>query len=203
MSSKGKIDPEFSEELVAHRQAIYHYIRSIVREPAEAEDLTQDTLLRAYKKLPTLKDPTRLLSWLYRIATNACRDRIRQTARRDRPHSLDVESNAAAASTVAETVADDAPRLDKVMEREEMSECVQDYLAKLSDSYRAAILLHDAEGLTASEIATLLDVPLSTVKIRLHRARNKLRTALGEGCTFSNDERGVYVCEPKSKAPKK
>ena len=59
--------------------------------------------------------------------------------------------------------------------------------------------MHDCEGLTGPEIAEMLGAPLSTVKIRLHRARKKIRTALEAACTFSCDERGVYVCEPKPK----
>jgi RNA polymerase sigma-70 factor (ECF subfamily) len=78
-----------------------------------------------------------------------------------------------------------------------MSACVQRYVVNLSDTYRAAILLHDCHGLSGPEIAAVLDVPLPTVKIRLHRARERLRAALESGCTFSCDERGVLVCEPK------
>ena len=84
------------------------------------------------------------------------------------------------------------------MEQSEMSACVQKYMAGLPDSYRAVILLHDAEGLTNPEIAEMLGISLATVKIRIHRAREKLRVALGQACSFSADERGVVVCEPKS-----
>jgi len=76
-----------------------------------------------------------------------------------------------------------------------MSSCVQDYIAALSESYRAVILLHDVQGLTNPEIAEMLDLSLATVKIRLHRARRKLRAALDTGCSFENDERGVKICE--------
>jgi RNA polymerase sigma-70 factor (ECF subfamily) len=78
-----------------------------------------------------------------------------------------------------------------------MSACVQGYLNHLPDSYRAVILLHDMEGLTASEIAQLLGESLPTVKIRLHRARQKLRSALQSDCAFSHDERNVLTCESK------
>jgi DNA-directed RNA polymerase specialized sigma24 family protein len=59
------------------------------------------------------------------------------------------------------------------------------------------LLLHDADGLTADEIASLLQLPLTTVKIRLHRARRKLQAALNNACAFGRDEWGVFVCEPK------
>jgi RNA polymerase sigma-70 factor (ECF subfamily) len=184
-----------SESLATHRDAIYRYVLGIVRDPPVAEDLTQETLLRAHRKSSTLDDRSRLVPWLYRIATNICRDRFRQASYRQRPGSLD--SDEASDESPAQHVADSAPRLDKVMEQKEMSACVQGYLAGLSDPYRAVILLHDAEGLTNPEIAEMLDVSLATVKIRLHRARAKLRDALDRACSFSADERGVVVCDPK------
>ena len=70
-------------------------------------------------------------------------------------------------------------------------------LFDLPDDYRAVMLLHDVEGLTNPEIAEMLDITLATAKIRLHRARVKLRDALNDACSFSTDERGVVVCEPK------
>jgi len=186
-----------SELVATHRDPIYRYVLSVVRDASSAEDLTQETLLRAHRKLKSLDDVTRLVPWLYRIATNVCHDRFRRASRRHRAGSLKSDVESAAAEDLAQTVADPAPRLDKVMEQKEMSSCVQDYLAGLSDSYRAVILLHDAEGLTNPEIAAMLGVSLPTVKIRLHRARVRLRDALARACSFSTDERGVLVCEPK------
>ena len=191
------VSPDLSESLTEHREAIVRYIRGIVRDEAEAEDLTQETLLRAYNKLSTLEDPTRLVPWLYRIATNVTHDRFRQAAYRHRPLSLEEDSGAEGETARLKIVPDDSPRLDKLMEQREMSSCVKDYIEDLSDSYRAVILLHDVQGLTNPEIAEMLGVSLATVKIRLHRARSRLRVALGEGCSFSHDERGVQVCEPK------
>ena len=152
--------PVVSEQMASHREAIRRYIRGIVREDAVAEDLTQETLLRAHQKLATLEDPDRLASWLYRIATNLCHDRFRQLPARDKMRSLDDEAGRPPDLT------DGGPRLDKVMEQKEMSSCVQRYLADLSDSYRAVILLHDEAGMTNPEIAEMLGVSTATVKIR-------------------------------------
>jgi RNA polymerase sigma-70 factor (ECF subfamily) len=90
------------------------------------------------------------------------------------------------------------PSLQKAIEREEMSACVQRYLNRLADSYRAVILLHDMHDLTAPEIAQLLGESLATIKIRLHRARGKLRIALQAGCEFSYDESSTLTCESKT-----
>lgn len=171
-------------------QRIFRYIMSMVRDTAEAEDLTQETFLRAYQRRDSLRDEGAQTAWLYRIATHVCLDRLRQYARRSPKESeADLDD-----LDVAEP---DAPSLQQTLERDEMSECVQGYLNRLSDRYRAVILLHDMHDLTASEISQLLGESLATIKIRLHRARRKLSLALGGGCNFSHDERDVLVCESK------
>jgi RNA polymerase sigma-70 factor (ECF subfamily) len=171
-------------------QRIFRYIMSMVRDTAEAEDLTQDTFLRAYRRRDSLRDEGAQMAWLYRIATHVCLDRLRQYARRSPQESqTDLDE--------LEVSEPEAPSLQQTLERDEMSECVQGYLNRLSDPYRAVILLHDMHDLTASEIAQLLGESLATIKIRLHRARRKLSLALGTGCDFLHDERNVLVCETK------
>ena len=187
-----------TQSFADHRAMIYRYVLGILRDPPVAEDLTQETLLRAHRKLTTLDDPDKLVPWLYRIATNVCHDRFRQASRHRETVSLDTDAEDLSEDSPVRILNDPAPRLDKVMEQTEMSACVQEYLAGLPDSHRAVILLHDSEGLTNPEIATMLGVSLATVKIRLHRARGKLRDALARACAFSTDERGVTVCERKS-----
>jgi RNA polymerase sigma-70 factor (ECF subfamily) len=87
--------------------------------------------------------------------------------------------------------------LESALERSQMSECVQGYLAALPDDYRIAILLHDSHGLSNPEIAELLGCSLATTKIRVHRARAGLRKTLASACSFEIDERGVLVCDPQ------
>ena len=186
-------ESEAARLLGDHRDAILRFLLGLARDPAEAEDLTQETLLRAHDRLASLEDEAKLLPWLYRIAGNIARDRFRQPSWRRRPEPLETE-----ASEEALPVVDAGPRLDKVMEQREMSDCVRGYLEGLSEAYRTVILLHDVQGLTNPEIADLLGISVGAVKIRLHRARGKLREALDQGCEFSRDERGVRVCEPRS-----
>lgn len=173
----------------ADYQRILRYITSMVRNREEAEDLTQETFLRAYRSRDALRDEGAQTAWLYRIATNTCLDRLRQYARREPMESeSDIEE-----MQVAEA---NAPSLQKVIEQDEMSECVQGYINRLPDNYRAVILLHDMHEVTSPEIARLLGESLANVKIRLHRARVKLRGALRAGCEFSYDERNVLTCDP-------
>jgi RNA polymerase sigma-70 factor (ECF subfamily) len=171
-------------------QRIFRYIMSMVHDTAEAEDLTQDTFLRAYRRRDTLRDEGAQTAWLYRIATHVSLDRLRQYARRAPKESYDDIDQ-------VDIPEPDAPSLQRSIERDEMSGCVQSYLNSLPDSYRAVILLHDMHELTASEIANLLGESLANVKIRLHRARIKLRAALEAGCEFSYDEVSTLTCESK------
>jgi RNA polymerase sigma-70 factor (ECF subfamily) len=168
---------------------IFRYILSMVRDTDEAEDLTQETFLRAYRSRDSLRDEGARTTWLYRIATHVCYDRLRQHARRA-PAESDTDLDQ------VEVAEPDAPSLQQVIEQGDMSGCVQSFLNRLSDNYRAVILLHDMHELTASEIAQLLGESLDNVKIRLHRARGKLRIALQAGCDFSYDERNVLTCDP-------
>lgn len=182
----------------AYHARIRGYVLGIVRDPAEADDLTQEVFLRAHRKLPALQDPNAVLPWLYRIATNVCYDRFRQRSRRPRLDPRDV-NDAAAAGGIPAT--GDGATLDRVIVRSEMSACVRGYLEGLSDGYRQVILLHDLQGLTNREIAETLGVSVDTVKIRLHRARRTLRAVLAAQCDFSRDEQNVFVCDPAPPHP--
>lgn len=126
------------------------------------------------------------------IATNVALDRLlRRTPPTVPLHELAV-GQAEAAATKEE------PRLSQLeaaLDRSEMSECVQTYLETLPDAYRVAILLHDGHGLSNLEISKLVGCSLATAKIRVHRARLRLRAALAAACDFGLDERGVLVCD--------
>jgi RNA polymerase sigma-70 factor (ECF subfamily) len=195
MSQSDSIKPLDSSTLFAeYYQRLYRYTLSLLHDPAEADDAVQETLVRAYRRLESLRDWNALTTWLYRIATHVCLDRIRQRAR-------DKTIGAVDNADEFDLVEADAPSLEQIVERSDMSACVQRYLEGLSDSYRAVNWLHDLDSLTGPQIAEILGVSLATVKIRLHRARVRLRAQLEAGCAFGHDERDVLVCEPKSAAP--
>ena len=178
-----------SDQLERHRGPVTRYLRYLVRNAAEAEDLAQEVFLRAHRQLPALRDAAALQSWLYQIATHVSIDRMRQRAK-----ALARESNAPVEEL---PVADQRrPSPLTVIQQDEMSACVQRYVADLGDGYKAVLLMHDSDGLATNEISQLLHLPLTTVKMRLHRARRKLQAALESACEFERDERGVFVCEP-------
>ncbi len=173
-----------------YRTRIARYIPYVLRGEEEAEDLTQETLLRAFQQQANLRDPAAVEGWIYRIATHICLDRLRQR-KRTSGHHIQLQ-------------AEELPIIDRVqpspfaiIQQSEMADCINRYVSDLKDGYKAVVLFHDADGLTSEEIATLLHLPLTTVKMRLHRGRQRLKAALNSACEFGHDDRGVLICEPK------
>jgi RNA polymerase sigma-70 factor (ECF subfamily) len=190
--------PLLSSAAVAeqYRPAMLRYLRRLAGDPVLAEDLTQETFLRVHQHLAELHDPAALEGWLYRIATNVCHDRFRMLDR----HLLPLEGGEQ--GDIEGPLPGEA-RLwpDQLVDQHAMSACVQRFLTCLPEQYRSVLLLHDLQGCTDPEIAAQIGVSLHNVKVRLHRARAKLKTALAGGCDFSHDEQGVLVCHPKASAP--
>jgi RNA polymerase sigma-70 factor, ECF subfamily len=183
--------------------ASYHapirgYIRSMVHDPVEADDLTQDVFLQVHRKLGSLRDPDAVVTWLYRIATHISYDWFRTLSRLPRTEPLEAEEQSG--TGFRGDIADQL-RLDRVLEQDEMSACVRRFIEDLSTQYQQVIFLHDLEGLSNPAIARMLGVSLQAVKIRLHRARRKLQHALSTHCDLSLDEEGVLVCEPRAGGP--
>ncbi len=174
-----------------YHDRIYRYVLRIMRNPGEAEDLTQDIFVRAYCRRDSLRDQQALVAWLYRIATRVCLDRLRQ----HKPEfSLEGETDG---NLTAGASSPHSSALE-IAERTETSECVQRCLQFLPDRYRAVIILCEIYSLTAAQMASVLGENLTTVKMRLHRARRMLRRVMECGCAVSNDCHGVPVCQPKS-----
>jgi RNA polymerase sigma-70 factor (ECF subfamily) len=173
-----------------YHDRIYRYVLGMVKNSAEAEELMQDTFLRAYRHGDSLRDPEAVRGWLYRIATHVCLDRLRQR----RPL---VSLNSEEDEDRVKPPVSQSPSPLEVSERKETSACVQRCLDFLPDKYRAVVLLHEAHSLTAPEIAELLGLTVTTVKIRIHRARRKLQKVMECGCLLSEDEQGTPTCRPK------
>jgi RNA polymerase sigma-70 factor (ECF subfamily) len=137
---------------------------------ADAEDVVQELYARAWQKLPSLQKPEASVAWLLTMCRRACVDRLRARPRYER--SVDEE-----ATTAAALVAPDAPA-DEVLKRRETKELIARALAELDDDQRAVVVLRDLEGMSAPEIAALLDIPVGTVESRTHRGRGTLKKIL-------------------------
>jgi len=173
-----------------HHERIRRYVLHLVRNATEAEDLTQETFLKAHRCIESLNDLGAVRSWLYRIATHVCLDRLRQ-------HKAQISLDGEEGAQCVQSIAAVSPTALEAAERKDTSECVQRCLQFLPDNYRAVILMHEVYSLTAKEIASLMDENLTAVKMRLHRARRTLKMVMECGCAVSNDACGLPVCQPK------
>ena len=169
---------------------IHRYLERMVGRD-DAEDLTQEVFIRTSRALPQFRGDSTVSTWIFRIATNVAYDRLRSRSSRSRCETS-LESGP--------PVVDRAPSLDKRVVRGEMNECIDKYIEELPTGYRAAVVLSEHEGFTNQEIADALGVSLETVKIRLHRARARLRKELGDGCSLYRDDRNELACEPKPRS---
>ena len=160
---------------------LYGAARRMTRNDAAAEDLVQETYLRAYKGFDRFTEGTNLRAWLFRILTNLFINEYRR--RKRRPEEVDLGDTDTLYLYRGLGGADSA-RLARSAEDELLdgltSSEVRDAIEALPEGYRVAVLLADVEGFAYKEIAEILDVPIGTVMSRLHRGRKRLRQTLQE-----------------------
>ena len=164
-----------------HTDSLYRFARSLVRDSAAAEDLVQETFLRAFEKRHTFRGDASPATWLHRILHNLAIDRSRRLG----PELLTAE--------VEERWRDDAYTVDSetVIERAQTREELEDALIRLPFLYRAAVVLHDIEDWTARRIAETLGIGLPAAKQRIRRGRMMLVTALAQGAERRAAHSGV------------
>lgn len=153
----------FTRIFEQYNSRIVNYIYGLVHDRELANDLAQDSFLKAYKALPRMDDDLRLLPWLYRIAGNTAFSALR---RRKLIRWLPLLSDGIAATNTDGHVVE--------------AEAVARALAKLPSKYAAPLLLHSHEGMSCPEIAEILGISTGAVKTRLFRAREAFRLAYGE-----------------------
>jgi len=170
----------FEKLVQPHFDRLYRLAFRLTGRKAEAEDLFQELLLKAFGKLDDLVTIEEPGSWLSRVMYNLFIDEQRRFARR-RMHT--VEEGFLPAGGIEEFAGTDSPERDQ-QQLEKMRQ-LDAALGQLSDEHRLVVLLHDTEGYKLEEIHLLIDIPVGTVKSRLHRARARLREILTENGTFS------------------
>jgi RNA polymerase sigma-70 factor (ECF subfamily) len=172
---------KFSDEAMEFMPSLYSAALRMTRNPADAEDVVQETYLKAYRAYGSFQEGTNLKAWLYRILTNTFINSYRSKKRRPEQTELDdVEElylyrrlgglEGAAAGRSAE---------DEVLDLFTEGE-IKDALEALPEQFRLAVLLADVEGFSYKEIADILDIPIGTVMSRLHRGRKALQKTLFE-----------------------
>ena len=152
-----------------------------------AEDITQETFVKAYFKLDTFRQESKMYVWLYKIAYNIFIDFKRKKTNQN--ISGDNEQ-------LVLNLKDTGKDMLKEVEQKIMSDCVQSKILLIPENYRAPLFL-DMQGYNNREIAEILSCSLDNAKIRLHRAKNKMKEILGRECSFYYDERNVLCWIPR------
>jgi RNA polymerase sigma-70 factor (ECF subfamily) len=183
----------FSEQVEPFMDALYGAAMRMTRNPADAEDLLQETFLRAYRGFPRFTEGTNLRAWLYRILTNTYINTYRARQRRPEQTELDEVEDLYLYRRLGGLEAASLGRSaeDELMDRFTEAE-VKEAIESLPENYRIAVLLADVEGFAYKEIAEMLDIPIGTVMSRLHRGRKALQKSLH---TFAA-ARGLASADP-------
>ena len=170
---------QFSDLAMEYMSALYTVALRMTRNHADAEDLVQETYLKAYRAFGSFESGTNLKAWLYRILTNTYINTYR--AKKRRPEIADVEDvedlylyhrlSGNSSASLGRSAEDEA--LDRFTDTD-----VKAAIESLPDSFRIAVLLADVEGFSYKEIAEITEVPIGTVMSRIHRGRKALQKAL-------------------------
>ena len=167
---------------------LQRYLERLTGSHSTAEDLLQETLVKIARGLPGFEGRSSVKTWAFSIATRVATDYFRRPEFKVKIVDID--------ETVNLTVSD--AEIDGQVVVEEMTDCVRGVIDGLPGDYRAALVLHDLEGLTAAKVAEVVGCSLANAKIRIHRARRRLKQALESECTFYRGKDDVFRCDRKT-----
>jgi len=175
-------DPAAFEEFVKrYGDRIYGFGLRMCGEREDARDIVQETLIKAFESLKKLHEPRALRSWLYRVASNACLMKRRKGKFEPKRELSLEELMPPSAENARFEVPDLSASPDRAAEAAETRGLVREAIRALPPGYRIVLLLRDIEQLSTREVAQALDLPETTIKMRLHRARLEVRRYLEHG----------------------
>jgi RNA polymerase sigma-70 factor (ECF subfamily) len=168
----------FRELLEGYRDRVFNITYRMLGNRAEAEDVAQEVFITVFKTIDSFREESKFSTWLYRVAVNHCKNRIKYLARRhDRDRDeLDETSHQANGAIANVVVRMSQP--DRALEGVQMEVILQKAIESLDDDHRIVVVLRDVEDLSIEEICEITGLPDGTVKSRLHRARLALRKKL-------------------------
>lgn len=175
-------DPQALTELILGQQHyVYSIAMSVLHQPEDAADLTQEAFIRLMRVLPQYSGESRFTTWLYRLVVNLCRDELRRRGRQVQLAPT-IEDGDEQTLNPLDAVADDDRAADplRALGDNELRGAVRKALTQLEEHYRLALTLYYFEDLKYTDIAEILDVPLNTVKSYIRRGKERLATLLDE-----------------------
>jgi len=164
----------FHEIVRRFERPVLSLIVRMVRDPTVAEDLAQETFVKAYRHLDRYDPRRKLASWLFKIAHNTTFDHLR----RKHPETVPLEAEDGDEETWEVLAAPEITEPDRLVESAEAMAALEEALGTLAPRYREILLLRFREGLSYQEVADVIGVPMGTMKIQLHRARKALAAEL-------------------------
>jgi RNA polymerase sigma-70 factor (ECF subfamily) len=182
-----KMEAALLEIYDGYYDRVKKFITRLVKDEWIAEDLIQETFIRVQKNFQSVRDPSKISSWIFRIAYNLCQDHFKS----NKKSPLEMETLPEVSREPLVQI-----QLQKELEQSQMGACVQEQMNLLPEQQRIVLILFDMMGFNHVEIAEILEITRENAKVRLHRARKALKAILKEKCTFQLDERNVLVCEP-------
>lgn len=171
----------YRELIRRYERPIFSLIYRMVRDRELAEDLSQETFVKALNAIDSYRPEYKFSSWIFKIANNAAIDHLRR--RELKTLSLDGAPHAQTADAIEATALQIGDRGEtplEELEARELGGAIEEAIGRLRPEYRSCILLRHVEGRAYEEIAQILELPLGTVKTYIHRARNELREALSD-----------------------
>jgi RNA polymerase sigma-70 factor (ECF subfamily) len=168
----------FRELIEAHRDRVYNICYRMLGNRHESEDVAQEVFITVFKQIETFREEAKFSTWLYRVAVNHCKNRLKYLKRRfdKSKDELDDDNTTGANGTPIGAPQPSAP--DRALEGAQMEKLMQDAIAALEEDQRIVVVLRDVEDLSIEEICEITGLPDGTVKSRLHRARLVLRKKL-------------------------
>lgn len=167
---------------------------------SEAEDLTQEVFMKVDKGLEGFEGKSSFATWIYRLATNAALDKLHSRPYREDKQKISLNNIDDESDSEGKDIFTQEKELSAEREaiRGEMNECIREFVDKLPENYRTVIILSELKDLKNQEIAEILGISLDAVKIRLHRARVRLKEEFEAGCDFYYNEDNELACDRKS-----
>jgi RNA polymerase sigma-70 factor (ECF subfamily) len=194
----------FDEIVMRYRDRIFSIAIGLLRNRADAEEITQDALVRAYRGLARFRGDSSLATWIHRITVNLARNRYWYFFRRRRQDSLSLEHALGAddGGSLADVIATDDPDPAQLAVRDEFAEHLADAMARLAAPQREILTLRNVRSFSYEEIADELGINVGTVKSRIARARDQLRALLAAHYPeFAATENGADLFLPARPAP--